>query len=283
MHILTLSDHAADQARKAGDLREAAYQQACSRYNESMKARVQESARLTALRHSAWNQRSYLTWLLRWLPCLIDALSPKPLHPRPQEPSRDEIVWSKGSEGEQRVIHHLSRLLDDRWTLVGGYRNARGELDQLLVGPGGLVAIEVKFVNGRVSCDGDRWWRDKYDRYGNLVERALPIADKRGRAPSEQVNSVADLLERQVGKRVRLPRIMRAVVLSHENSELGDIRNVTVDLITTLESLTTASFPRDALLGSDRIQLIVDSIRREHQLFATPRAPSRTPAVTRSG
>ena len=74
-------------------------------------------------------------------------------------------------------MSHLARLFDDRWTLVGGYRNAKGELDQLLVGPNGLMAIEIKFINGRVSCDGDRWWRDKYDRYGNLVERALPIVD----------------------------------------------------------------------------------------------------------
>ena len=156
MHILTLSDHAADQARKAGEQREANHQQACSRYNSLMTARVQETAQLAAVRRAAWEQRRYLTWLLRWLPCFIYAFSPKPLHPRPQEAGRDEIIWNKGSEGEQKVARHLSRLLDDRWTLIAGYRNAKGELDQLLVGPGGLLAIEVKFVNGRVSCQGDR-------------------------------------------------------------------------------------------------------------------------------
>lgn len=225
---------------------------------------------------------TYLASLLHWLPCLLHAYSAPPLHPRPQEASRDEIIWNKGSEGEQKVVLHLSRLFDDCWTLVGGYRNAKGELDQLLVGQNGLVAIEVKFVNGRISCLGDRWWRDKYDRYGNLVERALPIVDKRGRGPSEQVNAVTDLLERQVGKRVQLPRIMRAVVLSHDNSELGDMQNATVDLVTTLSNLTFGSFPRTTLLTADRVQLIVNSIRREYQLFETYRSRNTGPSVERS-
>ncbi len=274
MQILTLSDHAGDQARKASEQREADFRRACSRHNTLMNARANETVRLATQRHTAWDERRYLTWLLLWIPCVMHALSASPPRPRLEEASRDEIVWNKGSEGEQRVVLHLSRLFDDRWTLIGGYRNTKGELDQLLIGPNGLVAIEVKFVNGRVSCHGDHWWRDKYDRYGNLVERALPIVDKRGRGPSEQVNAVADLLQRQVGKRVQLPRVTRVVVLSHDNSELGDIRNPTVDLITTLNTLTARSFPCANLLTSDLVQRIVDSIRREHQLFETPRSRS---------
>jgi hypothetical protein len=102
-------------------------------------------------RRQAWEQQRYLLWLLRWGPCIGHQLTPRPRHPVRSEADRDEIVWRKGSEGEQKVVARLSRLLDDRWTLIGGYRNAKGEVDQLLVGPGGIVAIEVKFVNGRVS------------------------------------------------------------------------------------------------------------------------------------
>jgi hypothetical protein len=280
MQILTLSDHAADQARKAGEQREANFRQACSHYNALMEERAQGSARLAARRRQDWDRGRYFSWLLQWFPCLMHACSARPLHPRPQEATRDEIVWSKGSEGEQKVVVHLSRLLDDRWILIGGFRNAKGELDQLLVGPGGLIAIEVKFVNGRVSCDGDRWWRDKYDRYGNLVERALPITDKRGRGPSEQVNAVADLLERQIGKRVQLPRIVRAVILSHDNSERGDIRSAKVDLVTTLSSLTAGSFPHATILAPHQIQVVVDSIRREHESFKAPSLRKRMPSAS---
>ena len=56
----------------------------------------------------------------------------------------------------------LGRALDDDWTLLRGYRNRRGEIDQLLLGPRGLFAIEVKNLNATVTVDGDRWRADKY-------------------------------------------------------------------------------------------------------------------------
>ena len=69
-----------------------------------------------------------------------------------------------------------------------GYRNKLGEIDHLLFGPGGLVAIEVKNINGTVHCEGDKWRVDKYDRYGNLVEQHdLVDRGKRQRSPSVQL------------------------------------------------------------------------------------------------
>ena len=100
-----------------------------------------------------------------------------------------------GIAGEQLVATELGRALDDDWTLLRGYRNRRGEIDQLLLGPRGLFAIEVKNLNATVHVDGDRWRADKYDNYGNLVEQR-PIADRMGRSPSVQLNEPADDLER---------------------------------------------------------------------------------------
>ena len=57
------------------------------------------------------------------------------------------------------VATELGRALDDGWTLLRGYRNRRGEIDQLLLGSRGLFAIEVKNLNATVHVDGDRWQR----------------------------------------------------------------------------------------------------------------------------
>ena len=84
----------------------------------------------------------------------------------------------------------LGRLLGDSWTLFRGYRNRRGEIDHLLLGPRGLFAIEVKNLNATVHIDGDRWRADKYDRYGNLVEVSASRLDRDQRA------AIADLIRR---------------------------------------------------------------------------------------
>ena len=115
--------------------------------------------------------------------------------PGPGDADTEEKIRA-GIAGEQLVAAELGRALGDDWTLLRGYRNRRGEIDHLLLGPGGLFAIEVKNINATVHIDGDRWRADKYDNYGNLVEQR-PVADRRGRSPSEQLNEPAAELERR--------------------------------------------------------------------------------------
>jgi hypothetical protein len=132
-----------------------------------------------------------------------------------------------GIAGEQLVATELGRALDDDWTLLRGYRNRRGEIDHLLLGPGGLLAIEVKNLNATVHVDGDRWRADKYDNYGHLVEQH-PIADRKGRSPSVQLNEPSDDLERFLRERGQPVTVQRVVVLTHRRSRLGTCRNPTV-------------------------------------------------------
>ncbi len=96
--------------------------------------------------------------------------------------------------GEQHVASELGRVLGDDWVLMRGYCNRRGEIDHLLLGPPGLVAIESKHLNATVHCDGDSWRFEKFDKYGNLVARGS-LSDRGGRSPSVQLNEPADLLE----------------------------------------------------------------------------------------
>ncbi len=50
-----------------------------------------------------------------------------------------------GVAAEDQMTVALQRLSDD-WLLFRGYVNRRGEVDHLVVGPGGIWAIEVKGV-----------------------------------------------------------------------------------------------------------------------------------------
>ena len=73
-----------------------------------------------------------------------------------EAPSRALAILRSGSEGEQLVQTKLSALSND-FVLFCGYKNRNGEIDQVLVGPHGIICIEVKHVNGRISCNGDSW------------------------------------------------------------------------------------------------------------------------------
>ena len=124
---------------------------------------------------------------LRWVE------PPRPPH---GESSDEEERWQAGNEGERRVVAHLSGQLGDDWTLVSGNRGPGGEVDQILVGPCGVCALETKHLNGTVFVRGDRWELNKYDNYGNRVEAGRPIEDRRGRSPSEMLNGAVSPLER---------------------------------------------------------------------------------------
>jgi Holliday junction resolvase-like predicted endonuclease len=149
-------------------------------------------------------------------------------------PTDQESRLAAGIAGERKVAAELGRALGDDWVLMRGYQNKLGEIDHLLFGPGGLVAIEVKNINGTVHCDGDRWRVDKYDRYGNLAEQ-YDLADggKRQRSPSLQLNEPADLLEDFLHSRGEDVDVLRVVLLTHPRSRIGACSRATVHIFTS--------------------------------------------------
>jgi nuclease-like protein len=56
----------------------------------------------------------------------------------PWEQFHMRVILMAGADGERLVAAGLGRVLDDDWTLIRGYRNRRGEIDHLLLGPRGL-------------------------------------------------------------------------------------------------------------------------------------------------
>jgi hypothetical protein len=174
-----------------------------------------------------------------------------------------------GIEGEQLVANEAGRALSDDWILLRGYRNSGGEIDHLLLGPGGLFAIEVKHRNATVHIDGDEWRFEKYDRFGNLVEEGW-ITDRGGRSPSRQVNDSADVLQRFLDSRCHQRfEIARIVLLTHPRSELGSHRNLTVSVATSVDTvLDWVREPAPTLPPAQiaELQQLIERDHRHHQL-----------------
>jgi Nuclease-related domain len=246
-------------------------------------------------RDRARDHRRWLTWLrtmlavrkLRRLTPVPRARSVQPQPPArrsvpPQPPARRaaspapsdaEEKLAAGVTGEQWAAREFGRVLGDDWVLVRGYCNKRGEIDHLLLGPTGLIAIESKHLNATVSCDGDDWRFEKFDRAGNLVERG-DLSDRGGRSPSVQLNEPADLLEEFLSTRVGKVTTLRVVLLTHPNSRRGKCRKPTVHIATSAASLADQLKDMPPVLSASQRARIEELIARDHR-YHEARRPSK--------
>jgi hypothetical protein len=284
MRVVELSNHPGDMLGDAARRRQGAERRVLSVYEDEL---VRYRARVQTARVSRDRARAGHRWWA-WLRLSMAAWQVKRGIPRPPVPAAGHAPYGRtdleekiraGIAGENLVAAELGRRLDDSWMLFRGYRNRRGEIDHLLLGPRGLFAIEVKNLNATVHIDGDRWRADKYDRYGNLVEQRV-IADRLGRPPSVQLNEPADELERFLAGRGHRAEVQRAVILAHARSRLGTVRNPTV------LAGTSAGYALDLVEASagrlDREQraAIADLIQRDHA-FHSQRHRSSGPGPSR--
>ena len=280
MHVVELSNHPGDLLDDASRRRVAAEKHALSVYQDALiryRARVQT---VKVKRDRARAQRRWGTWLrLAFAGWKEKRGVPRPPIPAAGHTDLEEKLMA-GIAGEQLVAAELGRALADDWTLLHGYRNRRGEIDHLLLGPQGLFAIEVKNLNATVHVDGDRWRADKYDNYGNLVEQR-PIADRKGRSPSQQLNQPATELERFLHQRGQPVTVQRVVVLTHRRSRLGERRAETVRAGTsTRYVLSLLADSPDHLSDHQRAEL-QRLIRRDHDFHARSARSARSPRTAR--
>jgi hypothetical protein len=113
---------------------------------------------------SIWFHNGVLIWIVLiasapfvlYLPRLMDRMG---------EQARN---YRHGRWGEERIVENMRALLDGQWAL---FRNLslpdgnRGDVDMILVGPGGIWAFEVKTFSGAIrnvedtwQCKGKRGW-----------------------------------------------------------------------------------------------------------------------------
>ncbi len=68
--------------------------------------------------------------------------------------------YCRGSEGEDAVLHTL-RGLPDSYTAIANFvapGTRQGDMDLLVLGPAGILVLEIKSYTGRYACDGDSWF-----------------------------------------------------------------------------------------------------------------------------
>jgi hypothetical protein len=277
VRITTLSDHAADKLQEREAQRELQYKKDLEAHEGRLQARQERIDGRKALMGEAWKQGRCVLVVgcalaMAWhrMRKAIEGMS----RPVKGLPGVEDHIWLQGQEGENGLAELLAQCLTDEWTLLKGYRNRKGEIDEILVGPGGICAIEVKNLKGTISCDGDEWVRDKRDKWGNLVRANEPIVDKGGRSPSRQVNESADLLEAFLKK--SLPcRIRRYVVFTNVDAEFGHLRNLTVDGVFLMKDWDPGEMLRQgaAALTVREVGLMVGQITHDHHHGQRRRKP----------
>jgi len=250
--------------------RQGAHKQAETRFEDAL---IQYQARVQTIRVKRDRARQHHRWWT-WLRLVFAVWAEQRRAPRPTVPDAGDADTEEkiraGIAGEQLVAAELGRALADDWTLLRGYRNRRGEIDHLLVGPGGLFAIEVKNINATVYVDGDRWRADKYDNYGNLVEQR-EVADRKGRSPSEQLNEPAGELEWFLHERGQRVTVQRVVILTHRRSRLGPSHHLTVRVGTSTGDVLSLVHDSADQLGERQRAEVQRLIRRDHDFYARRR------------
>jgi hypothetical protein len=196
---------------------------------------------------------------------------PAPPPPASLLPSQGEAAIAGGVKGEQEVAVALDAALDDGWVLVKGYRNRRGEIDYLVLGPGGLFAIEVKYINGTFRITRDRWRYVKYDNYGNPVEQG-EVADRGGRPPNVQLTEPLLLLEQFLASRGQPVRMRPVVLLNHPKARVDSCAaDVGVLVFTSTAQLLRLVLDAGPEISGGQLAEIERLVRRDHRFHAAGR------------
>jgi hypothetical protein len=275
MRVVELSNHPGGllrdiHRRRGADGRRAqvSYRQALARHERALKrARARRDEAKARHRLWAWIRETFAVWSRARKP-------PRPPVTASAATSQEESI-AAGMAGEQQVAADLGAVFGDEWVLFRGYRNGRGEIDHLLLGPGGLFAIEVKYHNATVYITGDDWRFEKFDRWGNQVEQGR-IEDRTGRSPSVQLNEPADELVRFLRTRGQAISAARIVILNHPRSRVGSQRNATVRVTTSSRDIVGLVRGSRRELTDGRVAQIASLIERDHRFHEARTSPRRT-------
>jgi hypothetical protein len=81
------------------------------------------------------------------------------------KPSPDAVAWRRGAAGERRTARLLEPLERHGWAVLHDLAvpGSRANLDHLVIGPGGVFAIDSKQYRGRLQLDAvGKLWHGRY-------------------------------------------------------------------------------------------------------------------------
>jgi len=211
----------------------------------------------------------------RWWPqALRGAVKAAPHQPSMQAGPRSDAGTERAAV---RLEARLAAILDDNWTLICNHCNSGGRLDHVLVGPHGVLALACTPLHGRIHCDGERWRRDKFDLYNNLVERDAPVRFE----PTGDLYPASARLQQVLQGQTSIRQVVTGLVFTHHAATLGNIRHGILNMVTLLSDLKSATLLQAMSGNPDHrtIDGVVDVIRHEHARFmrSSPRRRGPTP------
>jgi hypothetical protein len=114
----------------------------------------------------------------------------------------DERAWRLGAEGEEEVARRLSKL-GPTWTVLHDLPLARSgaNLDHLVIGPGGVFALNTKYLTGKV------WVGQRMVLHNGRRTSFLPACRR-------EAATTADLLAAAAGRAGPVTPVL--VVMCHE-------------------------------------------------------------------
>jgi len=257
--------------------RAAAGGKADERYQRQLAAYHGRISEARERRDKARAERNLLA-RLRWgLTAWWRQFGRPPREPATLVPSHGEEAIKGGIKGEQEVADVLRVALGDAWALAKGYRNRRGEIDYLLLGPGGLFAIEVKYVNGTFTITREQWRYVRYDNYGNQVGEGL-LQDARRRPPNVQLAEPLAMLEQFLASRGQPARMRAVVLLNHPKARISRCAaDVGAEVLTSTVRLRDLVLASDEQVSARKLAEIERLVVRDHH-FHEERRPAGKPA-----
>jgi hypothetical protein len=167
----------------------------------------------------------------------------------------DVGAWRMGAKGEEEVARRLRRL-PSTWTTLHDLPLGRNgaNLDHLVVGPGGVFALNTKNLRGKV-------W---------VAERALLVNGHKTNFLSKsksEAERVAGILTKATGDTVAVKPIL--VVMGAELSIKAQAHGVTV---VTRKRIRSWLEGRPRRLTASEVTMIVNAARRPDTWIAGPRA-----------
>jgi hypothetical protein len=272
MRFVPLSDHPGEMLAEARKAREAAGGVAGELHRRELAARAARITEARERRDKARAERDFLSWLHWGLIASWRRLARAPRRPAALAPSHGEEAIKGGIKGEQEVADVLGGALSDAWTLIKGYRNRRGEIDYLLLGPGGMFAIEVKYVNGTFAVTRERWRYVRYDNYGNQVGEGL-LQDARHRPPNVQLAEPLAALEQFLASRGHSVRMRPVVLLNHPKARVSQLApDVAAEVLTSTAQLRDLARAAQAQLDARKLAEVERLVVRDHH-FHEERRP----------
>jgi hypothetical protein len=100
-------------------------------------------------------------------------------------------TWGQGATGEDVVAEYLEERLDSGNLLINDVKlsNSNGNIDHLVIGKNGIFLIETKTKNGSITCDGDTWTHEQFDKDGTRYSDDIGSPSKQAKNSTVALNT----------------------------------------------------------------------------------------------